>query len=113
MKHFFLKQQQLFEIQRGQDGNEWKAIGQVADSAESRSVVQYHFRCGSVWRWEPLPLKMVDQNETFAYSRIRNLRFESLIRGTLFPNPVGDNYFAFFNKLTAIRYGISKVIAGI
>ena len=85
-----------FEIQRSRDGKEWMAIGQVAAGGESRSVLQYAFADVDPFEGENLyRLKMVDrvadsQDETFAYSGIRNFRFESLIRTILFPNPVAD-----------------------
>lgn len=80
-----------FEIQRSQDGKHWMAIGQVAANVESGSLIQYSFADADPYEGENLyRLKMVDQDETFAYSSIRNLRFELLTRATLFPNPVAD-----------------------
>jgi hypothetical protein len=80
-----------FEIQRSQDGKEWMAIGQVAASGESSSVRHYSFADADPWDGTNLyRLKMVDLDETFAYSTMYNLRFESLIRTALYPNPVAD-----------------------
>ena len=96
-----------FEIQRSQDGKEWIAIGRVAASGESSSVLQYSFADADPYEGENLyRLKMVDQDETFAYSSIRNLRFESLIRTTLFPNPVADKVeikTADWSKVSQVR----------
>jgi hypothetical protein len=80
-----------FAIQRSQDGKKWTTIGQVATSGESKSILHYSYTDADPFEGQNLyRLKMVDYDETFAYSRIRNLRFESLIQITLFPNPIAD-----------------------
>jgi hypothetical protein len=108
-----------FEIQRSQDGKEWKAIGQVAAGGESQSVLQYSFADMDPLDGENLyRLKMVDhaadrQDGTFAYSSIRNLRFESLIRTTLFPNPVAEKFeikTADWSKVLQVR--ITNLVGG-
>jgi hypothetical protein len=85
-----------FEIQRSKDGKQWMAIGQVAASGESSSAIQYSFVDVDPFDGDNLyRLKMVDRaadrwDETFTYSAMHNLRFENLIRTTLFPNPVAE-----------------------
>ncbi|SKB54984.1 beta-galactosidase [Dyadobacter psychrophilus] len=78
-----------FEIQHGVDGKQWTKIGEVAASAESKVLKTYNFIHPYPSAGENLyRLKMVDQDNTFAYSKIISAGFETLDRVTLYPNPV-------------------------
>ncbi|WP_342089499.1 T9SS type A sorting domain-containing protein, partial [Dyadobacter sp. OTU695] len=79
-----------FEIERSANGKQWNKIGSVESGKESTTVQNYSFPDK-----EPLPgqnlyrLKMVDQDNTFAYSVIRRVNTEG--RGiALYPNPAAD-----------------------
>ncbi|MCE7044635.1 T9SS type A sorting domain-containing protein [Dyadobacter sp. CY312] len=82
-----------FEIQHSLDTKSWVGIGQVASNRESNVRQSYTFT-------HPNPasgsnyyrLKMVDQDATFAYSRIESAEFEGT-RITVYPNPVADVVF--------------------
>lgn len=76
-----------FEIQRSGDGKKWLAIGSVQASGDKASDSDYFFTDHAPLDGENLyRLKMVDRDETFAYSRIQSLDFRSLI--VFYPNPV-------------------------
>jgi hypothetical protein len=78
-----------FEIQHGVDGKQWTKIGEVDASSESKVLKTYNFVHASPSDGENLyRLKMVDQDNTFAYSKIVSAAFEITDRITLFPNPV-------------------------
>ena len=79
-----------FEIERSADGKKWGRIGSVAASGESKVRVDYTFHDNAPLAGENLyRLKMVDQDNTYAYSAIRNVRVEGeAVR--LYPNPVSD-----------------------
>ncbi|GGM86957.1 hypothetical protein GCM10010967_19180 [Dyadobacter beijingensis] len=80
-----------FEIQRSGDGKDWGKLKSLP--AKGESVVEAHY---SAVDDSPLGgnnfyrLKMVDKDGTFAFSQIRNLKFEQKEGFTLFPNPVSD-----------------------
>ncbi|SEJ78047.1 Por secretion system C-terminal sorting domain-containing protein [Dyadobacter sp. SG02] len=81
-----------FDIQHSIDGKNWEIVGTLASNGESTVKRTYSFRHD-----EPVEganfyrLKMVDHDNTFAYSRIVNLNFGSEVITTLYPNPVSDH----------------------
>lgn len=80
-----------FEIERSRNGKIWSKIGTVASTGESKVLVKYSFADAA-----PLPgenlyrLKMVDKDETFAYSSIRSLTFDNISDQLAYPNPARD-----------------------
>lgn len=79
-----------FEIERSSDGKKWGRIGTVASSGESKVLVNYSYADNAPLAGENLyRLKMVDKDDTYAYSAIRNVQ----IKGEAikpYPNPVSD-----------------------
>lgn len=83
-----------FEVERSRDGNDWGYVGAVQSTGESKTLVDYHFVDAHPLAEENLyRLKMIDRDGTFAYSRIRNVQFENLEKGVVYPNPVIDKLF--------------------
>ncbi|MCF0048869.1 T9SS type A sorting domain-containing protein [Dyadobacter sp. LJ53] len=80
-----------FEIQHSANGKQWKGIGQVKADGESNAIKSYSFEHSSPTKGENLyRLKMVDQDGTYAYSRVRNIHFGGESRLAFHPNPVSD-----------------------
>lgn len=80
-----------FEIERSAKGNVWVKIGEVKPNRESSQRQYYSFTDPAPLSGENLyRLRMVDRDETFAYSRIESLNFESGIELFSYPNPVSD-----------------------
>ncbi|MEO6284938.1 MAG: T9SS type A sorting domain-containing protein [Dyadobacter sp.] len=78
-----------FEVQRSQEGKKWFRIGSVNAQGDKTSDTYYSFTDHTPAEGANLyRLKMIDKDETFAYSRIRDLHFESGILA--YPNPVGN-----------------------
>ncbi|MCF0041944.1 ice-binding family protein [Dyadobacter fanqingshengii] len=81
-----------FEIQRSQNGKAWIKIASVLSSGESKQLLTYSFtdltpRAGNnLYR-----LKMVDKDQSFAFSRIRSINLQSDNRTALYPNPAIDH----------------------
>jgi len=76
-----------FAIQRSGDGKKWQEIGSVQASGDKVSDTDYSFVDEAVMDGENVyRLKMIDRDQTFAYSSIRSLDFRSLI--VFYPNPV-------------------------
>ena len=79
----------FFEIQRSQNAKDWAKIGQILASGESSSIRDYSFQDG-----KPFPgnnyyrLKMIDKDQTYAFSVIRHLRFTGDPGISFYPNPV-------------------------
>jgi hypothetical protein len=78
-----------FEVERSLNGKIWNKIGTVASHGESTVLRDYSFVDASPLRENLYRLKMVDKDETFAYSSIRNIAFEGAGIAT-YPNPVSD-----------------------
>lgn len=78
-----------FEIERSGNGKQWKTIGTVPSHRESDEKQSYAFTDTT-----PLPaenlyrLKMVDQDGTYAFSRIQSVTFGDQRNAILYPNPV-------------------------
>ena len=96
-----------FEIEKSTDTKTWKKIGEVTAGAESTGLLTYSFTDN-----EPAGgnnfyrLKMVDQDGTFAYSRIRSVSFENSKSIGVYPNPVVDRLYVNadqLNKVESIR----------
>jgi protocatechuate 3,4-dioxygenase beta subunit len=80
-----------FEVQRSIDGKGWNGIGNVSAQGESKELHPYAFKDVNPFMGENLyRLKMVDQDATFAYSRIISVKLETSILLNLFPNPASD-----------------------
>ncbi|CAG5067781.1 hypothetical protein DYBT9623_00508 [Dyadobacter sp. CECT 9623] len=81
-----------FQIERSSDAVNWKVIGRENAVGESKALLTYFFSDVA-----PLPrvnyyrLKMVDNDETFAYSKIQSVQIGAADNFlTLYPNPVSD-----------------------
>lgn len=79
-----------FDIERSQNGKNWRKIGSVASHKESSSNQYYSFADPSPLRGDNFyRLKMVDLDETFAYSRIEALNFKGI--ALVYPNPASSS----------------------
>lgn len=80
-----------FNVERSADANSWNTVGQIAASGESVTDRSYDFTDVS-----PLPgvnyyrLKMIDLDDTHAYSSIRSVRMDGVAGVVLYPNPVSS-----------------------
>lgn len=81
-----------FEIERSLDGKKWIMIGTVAASGETtQTITRYGFTDINPVAGENLyRLKMIDADQTFAYSKIVNLNFKSGAFANTYPNPATD-----------------------
>ncbi|MBO9613373.1 MAG: T9SS type A sorting domain-containing protein [Dyadobacter sp.] len=79
-----------FEVERSADGKKWAMIGSVASTGESKVLVNYTYTDNAPLSGENLyRLKMVDKDDTYAYSAIRNVQIKGeTVRP--YPNPVSD-----------------------
>jgi len=85
-----------FEIEHSVDARNWVKIGVQNASKESTSLIDYQFIHQSpVNGMNYYRLKMVDLDETFAYSRISKTSFDGLVTepAKLYPNPVAERLF--------------------
>ena len=80
-----------FEVQRSKDGTTWNGIGTVSALGESKIAHSYTFLDLNPLSGDNLyRLRMVDQDATFAFSRIINVKLETAFSLNLFPNPASD-----------------------
>jgi hypothetical protein len=82
-----------FDVERSADGSHWKNIGVVQSTGESKTQIDYRFVDVNPYAENLYRLRMVDNDGTFAYSRIRNVRFENLENRVVYPNPANDRLF--------------------
>lgn len=82
-----------FEIQRSKTGKDWNVLGSVKAQGESHFTRQYSFIDARPLGGNNLyRLKMIDNDETFAYSTIRSLDAGYTETASIFPNPVNDQF---------------------
>ncbi|WP_166444639.1 FG-GAP-like repeat-containing protein [Dyadobacter bucti] len=76
-----------FEIQRSNNGKAWEKIGEVPALQNSSSNHHYTFSDANPLKGTSYyRLKMVDLDQTFAYSKLQSVKIKSLT--TVYPNPV-------------------------
>jgi hypothetical protein len=80
-----------FEIERSANGKNWAHIGTVASSGESKVQVDYSYADKDPLVGENLyRLKMIDKDNSQAYSAIRSVKISKGDRSVPYPNPVSD-----------------------
>ncbi|ACT95321.1 T9SS type A sorting domain-containing protein [Dyadobacter fermentans] len=81
-----------FEIERSADGKKWTTIGALSAAGDVlNTVTKYTFNDENPMPGENLyRLKMIDRDQTFAYSRMASLHFESALAVTVYPNPASE-----------------------
>jgi hypothetical protein len=77
-----------FEVERSENGKDWKVIGEVSAVGESKNIHSYSFsdivdkNGKSYYR-----LKMIDMDGTFTHSTIKSIIVELSGESYLYPNP--------------------------
>lgn len=80
-----------FEIQRSADGRNWATLQNIPAANESRVTKLYNASDMSPLAGLNLyRLKMVDNDDTFAYSKIEVLTFDGTQNALFYPNPATD-----------------------
>jgi hypothetical protein len=83
-----------FEIERSTNGKAWVTIGSVRSNGESSILRNYSHIDNSPQKGQNLyRLKMVDLDETFAYSQIRTVNLEGMPTVALYPNPTTSRVY--------------------
>jgi hypothetical protein len=94
-----------FEIERSPDGKQWTTIGTVQASGEtSETITPYWFTDSKPLTGQNLyRLKMIDQDQTFAYSRMVSLNFGGASLVMTYPNPATDKITITDAKWESVR----------
>lgn len=94
-----------FEIQRSVDGKKWSHIGSVASGGESTVLRQYTYTDKTPLQGSNLyRLRMVDKDESFAYSSIKSVQFgEPSAVAYVYPNPSTDKVFLNIQNLSFVK----------
>ncbi|MCF2442882.1 T9SS type A sorting domain-containing protein [Dyadobacter sp. CY345] len=88
-----------FEVQHSSNGKQWEILGVVAAQGESSVTKSYNFLHTTPANGNNLyRLRMIDQDLTFAYSRIVNENFVTEESAVLYPNPSSN-----FMKLKTVE----------
>ncbi|SDF00937.1 Por secretion system C-terminal sorting domain-containing protein [Dyadobacter soli] len=88
-----------FEVQHSQDGQNWTALAQVDAKGESKELETYTYTHTNPLAVNLYRLKMVDLDETFAYSAIKSLKFDGQEQLNVYPNPTVDRIKVTSNQL--------------
>lgn len=93
-----------FEIQRSADSKVWQRIGVLASSGESTVHKNYHFEdYAPAHGLNYYRLKMVDNDGTYAFSRIQRLDFGGAPVFRIYPNPAtGRLFIDNFSKVKSV-----------
>ncbi|WP_031530236.1 Ig-like domain-containing protein [Dyadobacter crusticola] len=95
-----------FEIEHSTNAKSWKTIGMKAAGGESSAILNYTFTDEKPAAGDNFyRLKMVDKDQTFAYSKIAFVRVGEKAGLEIFPNPVSD--------LLTLKTGISSQIKAV
>lgn len=93
-----------FEVEHSLDGKRWNKLSTVNSTGESKALVNYSYTDAAPANGSNLyRLKMVDKDETFAYSRIRSIEFAITMKTVLYPNPTGDKLILQADDLSKIQ----------
>lgn len=93
-----------FEIQNSKTGKQWSSVGVLKAGGQSSTLRSYHFNLDNQGNGINLyRLKMIDKDETFAYSRIRSLDFTDGVQAILYPNPAIDEIALQVNDITQVH----------
>ncbi|MEO6687043.1 MAG: T9SS type A sorting domain-containing protein [Dyadobacter sp.] len=80
-----------FDIQHSSDAKNWSDIGKVAAAGESKLTNKYSFTdVDAVNGLNYYRLKMVDKDNTYAFSRINSISLDSGL-GIIYPNPANES----------------------
>jgi len=100
-----------FEIQRSNDAKSWAALGEVKAKGESKGLATYSFIDNTPNADDQqltviyYCLKMIDRDNTFAYSRIVSVSFQRKMEIKIFPNPA-IRELNFTSDTPVVRYKI-------
>ncbi|MEO6286316.1 MAG: T9SS type A sorting domain-containing protein [Dyadobacter sp.] len=96
-----------FDIEHSVDGKSWRSIGSQKSNGESATVLAYSFTDKEPSAGENLyRLKMVDFDQTYAYSSIVSVNFNIPMQSEFYPNPVSDQLYvksSDWNQVSAIE----------
>lgn len=81
-----------FDIERSTDGKKWARIASLPAGGDVlNTVTRYNFTDDNPVDSENLyRLKMIDRDQTFAYSKIVSLNFKTAAVASTYPNPASD-----------------------
>ncbi len=91
-----------FEIQHSADAKNWSDVGKVAAAGESSLTSKYSFTdLDAIGGLNYYRLKMVDKDNTYAFSRINSITIDSGV-GIIYPNPSSESITVGIDNLKTI-----------
>jgi uncharacterized repeat protein (TIGR01451 family) len=80
-----------FDIERRDNGSSWQTVGSQPSRGKSFGIVAYSFTDTNPASGENLyRLKMMDLDQTYAYSSVVSVKFAIPLKSEFYPNPVAD-----------------------
>lgn len=103
-----------FEIHHSTDGKKWNIIGSVKAEGESKIGKTYSFTDNTPHSGENLyRLKMIDRDNSYAFSMIKSLLFDNASESIIYPNPVTDLLHLKVSNRTKVKSVRIDNLAGI
>lgn len=94
-------QHHYFEVQRSNDGNSYISLGKVPQMSAFRFLDKTPASGNNFYR-----IKQVDKDGTVTYSKIINVYLESVLKVTVYPNPVIDQLTINVGSQVAQQYKV-------
>lgn len=76
-----------FEIENSANGKQWTLLGSVKSHGETNELSSYTYAAKALQGMNFYRLKMIDLDDSFAYSRIRSIEVNQANGMAMFPNP--------------------------
>jgi hypothetical protein len=103
----------FFSIERSSDGKQFTAIGNVKASGNSHSVINYSYTDDAPLSLNFYRLKTVDNDGTFAYSKIIAFKLNKIESLAFFPVPATSNLTIQLNVKAATELQIIDVAGSV
>ena len=93
-----------FEVQHSKNAKDWKELGVVKSTGESAVKQSYDFTDGNPLNGQNYyRLKMVDRDETYAFSSIRSIGIKNDNQVYVYPNPVTDEFSVKTSEFSPVK----------
>lgn len=92
-----------FEIEHSMNAKDWKTLDLVQSAGDTKKVTKYQYHHNNPTAGiNYYRLKMIDRDETFAYSSIKNVSITTEDKLIVFPNPVSDRLYLEMNPANKV-----------
>ena len=85
----FERNSDYFDVEHSIDAKRWTVLSSIQSATKSQSLKSYSYSHATPFSGSNFyRLKMIDKDQSYAYSKICELQFSTNFQASLFPNPV-------------------------